>query len=394
MIVSANAEGVSIKNIEIIEKSEHTTELKPPTHEGLEVYFHVKFQELNDKAKYKILIENASNNKYEITTKDSFGGRDYTTYTYHFEEEGNIVLPNTTKTMYVEVSYSKEVPDNQYVNGKYHEDNEFIIMVDTISQSLEPTTPVDPSPVTPETPEPTDPEEPATPETPANPEDKEPTETPKQEAPPKEEIENPSTGTNFPWITLISAFIVGVGIYLAVQKKLPLRKLSVFFIALGISLPLFTSAVEQLYVKVHVNIEIEKPQLEEKTFTVDCIYGKEYHFEEGMTWEEFIASKYNVDNWKISEDEYFGYRYKISLTEDNEYGEAIYPDDDVIVANDYYCEEPFLGGNECCFYFETYGDICTDDEAICNLEIDKVNRCCSVDEWGSIDCDYECIQSP
>ena len=299
--------------------------------------------------------------------------------------------------MYVEVSYSKEVPDNQYVNGKYYEDNEFIIMVDTISQSLEPTTPVDPSPVTPETPEPTDPEEPATPETPANPEDKEPTETPKHEEPPTEEIENPSTGTNFPWITLISAFIVGVGIYLAVQKKLPLRKLSVFFIAFGVSLPLFTSAVEKLYVKVNMYIEIEKPQSQGKTFTVDCIYDKEYHFEENMTWEEFASSNYNVDDWDIYEDEYYGSKYIIYLRGDNEY-EVFYSDSDYVEETEYYCEtNPNMGGDEtdeCCHYFDEFGEACSSDESICNLDDDDLNRCCSVDEWGSIDCDYECIQGP
>ena len=84
--------GVSIKSIELIEKSEHTTELESPTYEGLEIFFHVKFQELHDKAKYKIIIENVSNNKYEITTNDSFGGTDYTTYTYHFEEEGTNII--------------------------------------------------------------------------------------------------------------------------------------------------------------------------------------------------------------------------------------------------------------------------------------------------------------
>lgn len=33
------------------------------------------------------------------------------------------------------------------------------------------------------------------------------------------------------------------------------------------------------------------------TFT---IYDKEYQAEEGMTWEEWVNSKYNTKNWKIS----------------------------------------------------------------------------------------------
>ena len=366
-IVSAQAEGVSIKSIELVEKSTGATELASPRHEGLEVFFHVKFKELQDKAKYKVVIENTSDNQYEITTTNNFDGREYMTYTYSFEEEGNIVNPNSSKTMYVEVRYSSEVPDNKYVNGKYSEENAFNILVD------KPSAPADPDPTEPDEPDP-EPE----------PEKEEPKE--------EEEIENPDTGANLPWIILVSVLIIGLGVYLAIQKKLPLRKVSGFIIAIGISIPIIASAIEQLYVKVNVYVEIEKqaPPTQTKTFTLDCSYEPEYpyHFEEGMTWEEFINSEYNVDGF------YFEERYD---DVENEFVNTItmysnyyiIPRSEYIEAKEYVCSEEYMYPVDCCHDFGgEIGEIC--NESVCYMDEPDAEFCCSLSEF-SYTCNYSCL---
>ena len=374
-IVSAQAEGVSIKSIELVEKSTGTTELASPRYEGLEVFFRVKFENLHDKAKYKIVIENKSDNKYEITTTNTFDGRDYMTYTYSFGEEGNIVNPKSSKTMYIEVSYSYEVPDNKYVNGKYSDENVMNILVDMDSSPTTPTTPTTP---TEQDPDPTDPE-------PTTTEDPKPTsETPKEE----KEIDNPTTGASLPWIIIISGLVIGLGIYLATQKKLPLKKISGFIIAIGVSLPMIASAIEQLYVKVNVYVEIEKQQVTMKAFTTTCTAGVEFQFEEGMTWLEFINSDYNT---YFNKDEYYDpdtgeETIKIALSSGSYY---FVPRNDYIEEKEYYCEEEYVNpSNECCHDFGDLGVICSED--VCYMNEPDADYCCTLTS-NSYTCDYECL---
>ena len=299
MTVLAQVEGVKIKSIELIEKSETATEIETARFEGLEVFFNIKFQELNDKAKYKIIIENTSDIEYEIKTTNSFEAKNYLTYEYTFAEEGNIIKPQSNKTLFVEVKYKNEVPEEAYINGKYSQDNVLNIYVDNTPTEL-------------------------------------PTEPEQSSAESEEEIENPKTGANIAWVILISALIISTVIYFMVQKKLPLRKISIFIIVIGIFLPLIVSAVEKLYIKVNVHLEIEQNIPEIKTFKIICNSSEEYKFEENMTWKEFETSKYNINGFSLSEGDNYGYKYMISLTNENDLF-VLFTNSEYIEEKEYQC---------------------------------------------------------
>ena len=55
------SDGVTIKSIDLVDKSINTTEASKAKANGLSMDFDLKFKEVNDYAKYKIVVENKDN---------------------------------------------------------------------------------------------------------------------------------------------------------------------------------------------------------------------------------------------------------------------------------------------------------------------------------------------
>ena len=131
--IFANAQtGVTVKSIEKIteETSTSVEELTPPKAEGLTINVDVKFKNVNDKIKYKVVVENKDKEDYQLNTGKEFNASTYIKYTYDFDNGSNILKANTTKTMYVTLTYAKEVPENEFkADGTYEEKNDMAIGV-------------------------------------------------------------------------------------------------------------------------------------------------------------------------------------------------------------------------------------------------------------------------
>ena len=124
--------GVTVKSIEKIteETSTSVEELTPPKAEGLTINVDVKFKNVNDKIKYKVIVENKDKEDYQLNTGKEFNASTYIKYTYEFDNGSNILKANTTKTMYVTLTYAKEVPENEFkADGTYEEKNDMAIGV-------------------------------------------------------------------------------------------------------------------------------------------------------------------------------------------------------------------------------------------------------------------------
>ena len=130
---------VKIESYELVENSKTTTELSDPKIDGLNISFDLSFGNVKDYAKYKIVVTNPTKTDYEITKDVDFDISDYITYSYEFEKDNNIVNANDKLTMYIVVTYSKEVPADKLVDGKYIENNKMAISLasDTSSTSKE-----------------------------------------------------------------------------------------------------------------------------------------------------------------------------------------------------------------------------------------------------------------
>lgn len=137
------AEKVSIESITLNSKSDYAEIVKEASYDGLTISFEVKFHEINDYAKYDIVINNPTNIDYEIS--EDTGKNEYIKYKYEFQDNNNIVKKNSKKHLSITVLYDKEVPqelitdDNYIVAEKlmvYLKDEDNILNPNTLSNYL------------------------------------------------------------------------------------------------------------------------------------------------------------------------------------------------------------------------------------------------------------------
>ena len=118
-IPNVNAkDDVSIESINLIDKSDKTTELSVPTKNGLKIGFDLSFGSLGDYAKYEVVIKNDSNKEYEINDETKFSSSNYIEYKYEFKEQTNRVKANSKATLYITVTYKNAVPNDKLTDGK------------------------------------------------------------------------------------------------------------------------------------------------------------------------------------------------------------------------------------------------------------------------------------
>ncbi len=129
-------DGVAIESYELVDNSKTTTELSPPKINGLNISFDLGFVKVNDYAKYKIVVNNPTDNEYEISKDSDFNISNYITYKYEFEENDRIVPAKSKTTLFITITYSKMVPDEKLSNNKYVEDNNMAISLSTDMSSI------------------------------------------------------------------------------------------------------------------------------------------------------------------------------------------------------------------------------------------------------------------
>ena len=193
------SENVKIKSIDLVDKSENTTETSEATFDGLTMDFNLKFYKTNDYAKYKVVVENNESKDYKILVDSNFGNSKYITYEY--EKTENLKANSDTEFL-ITVKYKNQVDENSFSDGKYTEKNSAVLKLDDGS------------------------------------------------------ISNPLTSNNEAMI--IIGLIVMSGTLFILFKNKKSRKISVFVLFGLLSLPLFVKAVDYLKITVNSNVEIER----------------------------------------------------------------------------------------------------------------------------------------
>ena len=125
-------ENITIESIDLVEKSETTTEESEPTKEGLKIGVDLGFTDVGDYAKYKVVINNTTKKDYEIAKEKEFDANDYLVYTYDFDGE-NIVKSNEKLTMYITITYKNEISTEALTEGKYVSSNELSLSLENKS---------------------------------------------------------------------------------------------------------------------------------------------------------------------------------------------------------------------------------------------------------------------
>ena len=235
------AESVTIESITLDSKSDNTEIANEATYEGLSIKFDIKFNEVNDYAKYKIIINNQSDTDYEISENSNFDDSEYITYEYNYEDNNKIAKKNTKTTMYITIKYNKEVPEELFTDGSFIETNN--LEIDLGNNTIE------------------------VPDT----------------------IKNPMTGDNL-FINVLVLFIT-IGISLILYKTTKKKQfLSLLIISVAL-LPISIYAIGKLQIKVESKVEIES----QYDYWCHIIFynGTQYNvfkYKKGMTWQEYYES--------------------------------------------------------------------------------------------------------
>ena len=226
------AENITIESATLTDKSDSVSEISEPTLNGLSIDFDLSFSQVNDYAKYKVVINNPTSEDYEVSKSKKFTSSDYLTYT--FDGESNVVKAKEKLTMYITITYKTAVPNDKLTDGKYIETNAM-----TINLSNE-------------------------------------TET----------INNPNTGDNL--MIIISILLISIVLSLILYKTTKNKKyLNVMILSL-ILIPVGAYALEKLQVNVTTKVTIEEK------YAVTYSYWDVLTEEEAHTYESaLIESEYD-----------------------------------------------------------------------------------------------------
>ena len=195
-------ENVSIESVTLDSKSNNTVIINEATYEGLSINFNIKFSEVKDYAKYKIVINNQSNEDYEITEGSNFNNSEYISYEYSYENNRKIVQKNSKTTIYITIKYNKELPEESFYNGSFIETNNIVIdLGNDVSDS----------------------------------------------------INNPKTGNSLFVITLV--FIITIGVSLILYKTKKKKFFSIFIISIAL-LPVSIYAIKKIQIRIESKVEI------------------------------------------------------------------------------------------------------------------------------------------
>ncbi len=189
--------GVTIKSIDLVDKSINTTEASKAKANGLSMDFDLKFKEVNDYAKYNIVVENKDNKDYKISVDSNFENSKYISYKY---DNADILKANSDTEFYVTVTYNKKLDESNYVDGKYIEKNSAVLKL-------------------------------------------------------SDGVNNPKTFNNS-WSLIVLVIMCVILIFLFKNKKN--RGLNVLILFSLLSVPLFVKAIDYLKITVNSNVVIEK----------------------------------------------------------------------------------------------------------------------------------------
>ena len=216
-------EKITIESITIDEKSDTATELSKPTKDGMNIGFDLSFAQVNDYVKYKVIINNPTNEEYQIEKEAKFNSSDYLTYKYEFDNNSNIIKKNSKLTMYITITYKTEISNDKLIDGKFIENNN--VSINLVND--------------------------------------------------KNITKNPITGNSI-FILVFILMIVTIISFVLFKNTRNKKYLNIMIFSL-LLIPIGIYALEKLQINVRTKITIEKtPQEKNCTFSGDMVQGAEY----------------------------------------------------------------------------------------------------------------------
>ena len=210
---------VDIKDIQFIEKTGDVIADKNPTFDGLSINLDLNFSNVNESVKYKIILENTTDEDFTIATDTQYGKNDYIKYFTSFKDDSRVIKANSEEEIILIISYVKDIPFAEFENGIYNEKGK--VNINFLTNEKEIIVPIskDINNVT------------------------------------SEEANNPITST-YNIIIVIGASIIAIIVIILLRHGFKKTSLSIILIAL-LSIPLFAYALRQIRLDIEATIVIK-----------------------------------------------------------------------------------------------------------------------------------------
>ena len=118
---TCDTDKIVISSIAIDSKSDNVEEIDEATFSGKDLNLNLSMTSVGDYIKYKVVVKNDSNEDYQLD-KNSFNvSSDYIVYTFESEDKSYVVKANSSKVVYLKVSYKNKVPDEFFSSGTYND---------------------------------------------------------------------------------------------------------------------------------------------------------------------------------------------------------------------------------------------------------------------------------
>ena len=114
---------VYVEDITLVGHSSYAIEKSAPTKNGLNIGFDLSFSQVDDFAKYKIVVNNPTDTSYELNRDIDFRSSDYLEYKVEFEGDNNIINAGQKLNLYITITYKTAVPSSMLTDGKLVENN-------------------------------------------------------------------------------------------------------------------------------------------------------------------------------------------------------------------------------------------------------------------------------
>ena len=116
---------ITISSITLENSAGKAIELTDATASGKTVNVDLSMSDVGDNVKYKIIVSNDTDEDFEISNKNININSDYIDHDVTFEDNSNIIKSKSTKTMFLEIKYDRQVAESSFVSGVYRNDQIF-----------------------------------------------------------------------------------------------------------------------------------------------------------------------------------------------------------------------------------------------------------------------------
>ena len=125
---------VSIKSIELLDKTDGVIEKSEPVINNKNVSLDLSMSNLNDKVEYKLIIDNKSNDDYELNNINI--NSNYIDYKIESTNDSNIVKSNSEKEVLLTIEYKVEVPEESFVGNKFVDNKNIVISLSNDKEDI------------------------------------------------------------------------------------------------------------------------------------------------------------------------------------------------------------------------------------------------------------------